>query len=674
MNANHQATSVDFEQVLTQEQQWIKTRRESAGLPTQGPVIGLAFSGGGIRSASFHLGILQALIARKSMAAIDYLSSVSGGGYIAHCWHYLNHRRSGIHEDPFARATNEANTSVLQWLRAHGKYLVDGKSTNLYTLAASILAGTLFNLLTLLPFLLVLIWLLSLPILPLDWPPMLQVFGSQELKAHSGFLLIGAMGCLSFLLFLISVPLMTFWQAENAKTAFTHNFKHRQLMGRLLQISVTTLAISIIPLIARLEDWIGLELKQETLANITGHLTYVLPLLGGGLAAFRKKLDPKIANVALASLLYGLLAFTYHVVNHTSLMQHMYVWVWCAAAPLLLWFAPINTISMHSYYAHQLARAFFPALKEERAELAINMSDIKASAGSAYPIVNTTLSAADSQHRLTRERLGINFAISPLYTGAPETGFVCTEFAHNGDMSLAQSMTTSAAAVDPDYRETANPVISFFMALLNIRLGLWTIHPRYCQHRKQPIPYRLIWREALRQRLTDQDRYVHLSDGGHFDNLAVYELLRRRCSRILVGDAGADPDMTLSDLGSIIQRAYADFGAQIDIDTQSILAQKNKRSEQCYAIGRIHYADGSQGIIIYIKSVLITGLNADLGAFAATDSSFPNDSTANQFFNEAHFDAYRALGHSALTQLFTQHNANGLSELFDKLEKPFAIH
>ena len=608
------------------------------------------------------------------MATVDYLSSVSGGGYIAHCWHYLNHVRPDIHGDPFQQATSAPKTSVLQWLRAHGKYLVDGKNTNAYTLAASILAGTLFNLFTLLPFLLMLIWLLSLPLLPLDWPPMLQLFGSQELKAHSGFLLIGAVGCLSFLLFLISIPFMTFWQTENATTAFAHNFRHRQIMGRLLQIALIAIAISIIPLVAGLEDWIGLELKHETLANMAGHLTYALPLLGGGFAAFRKNLNPKVANVAVASLLYGLLAFTYHLVNHTNLMQLAYVWAWFIAAPILMWFAPINTMSMHSYYLHQLATAFFPALRETRAELSVKMSEIEASTGSAYPIVNVTLSAADSDNRLTRERLGLNFAISPLFTGAPETAYIQTEYAHNGDMSLAQSMTTSAAAVDPDYRETANPVVSFFMALLNFRLGLWTIHPRYCQRRKQHIPYRLIWREALQRHLSDHNPFVRLSDGGHFDNLATYELLRRRCPRILVGDAGADPEMTLSDLGSLIQRAYADFGAQIDIDTTGIRTQDNKRSEQCYAIGHIHYADGSHGIMIYVKSVLIAGLNADIEAFAATDSGFPNDSTANQFFNEAHFDAYRALGQSALTQLFTQHNAKGLNELFEKLEKQLAYH
>src|ERR1700735_579509 len=45
-------------------------------------LVGVAFSGGGIRSATFNLGVLQALAELKLLHRVDYLSTVSGGGYI----------------------------------------------------------------------------------------------------------------------------------------------------------------------------------------------------------------------------------------------------------------------------------------------------------------------------------------------------------------------------------------------------------------------------------------------------------------------------------------------------------------------------------------------------------------------------------------------------------------
>jgi len=51
-------------------------------------LFGLAFSGGGIRSATFNLGVLERLEQLKLLPFVDYLSTVSGGGYIG-SW-YLN--------------------------------------------------------------------------------------------------------------------------------------------------------------------------------------------------------------------------------------------------------------------------------------------------------------------------------------------------------------------------------------------------------------------------------------------------------------------------------------------------------------------------------------------------------------------------------------------------------
>jgi predicted acylesterase/phospholipase RssA len=66
--------TLNFDAVLDDERK--------AGWPKEGKAVGLAFSGGGIRSATFNLGVIQALAEKKLLQKFDYLSTISGGGYI----------------------------------------------------------------------------------------------------------------------------------------------------------------------------------------------------------------------------------------------------------------------------------------------------------------------------------------------------------------------------------------------------------------------------------------------------------------------------------------------------------------------------------------------------------------------------------------------------------------
>src|SRR5262249_52608854 len=91
-----------FPQVLQAERAYIAERRKLAGRleqsadPASLRPIGLALSGGGIRSATFNLGILQALSRLGVLPYVDYLSTVSGGGYIGSCLSsLLSHPNNG---------------------------------------------------------------------------------------------------------------------------------------------------------------------------------------------------------------------------------------------------------------------------------------------------------------------------------------------------------------------------------------------------------------------------------------------------------------------------------------------------------------------------------------------------------------------------------------------------
>ena len=90
---------------------------------------GLCFSGGGIRSATFGLGVLQTLARLQLLNKFDYLSTVSGGGYIGSWLTAWIHRHprglDGVIED--LRVTPKTGAAEapppVQWLRNYSNYL-----------------------------------------------------------------------------------------------------------------------------------------------------------------------------------------------------------------------------------------------------------------------------------------------------------------------------------------------------------------------------------------------------------------------------------------------------------------------------------------------------------------------------------------------------------------------
>lgn len=110
----------------------IQERRRAAEVPAGAPVVGLALSGGGIRSATFSLGLLQALAKARLLRRIDYLSTVSGGGYIGSFLGaaFAREEAAGVEAKPDttrAAAVEDALSSLsgrlVSWLRENGRYL-----------------------------------------------------------------------------------------------------------------------------------------------------------------------------------------------------------------------------------------------------------------------------------------------------------------------------------------------------------------------------------------------------------------------------------------------------------------------------------------------------------------------------------------------------------------------
>ncbi|MBV1788012.1 patatin-like phospholipase family protein [Marinobacterium sp. D7] len=625
--------SNDFERVKAEELRWIEDRRRAAGVDPEQPVTGLAFSGGGIRSACFQLGILQGLSENGWIDRIDYLSSVSGGGYMAGCYQWLKHRGQGV-ADLFS-------APVLNWLRAHASYMLAGKGASSATLVAGTLASTLFSLFVLLPILLAGLWVAGLPHTRLPWPKHWHLPGADVIYGHSGYLLMlfGALVC--FIFFLISVPTMALWRASHGG-GLRYQIAVRGIMGRLIGLTIALVLLGSLPMVSQLDDSLLSLAASEQLAGLGSHLDYVIPLITGVWAMAKARMSPKLALFGLTLLLYGMAAFSYHLVFHLHIADYPLFWSWFGLAVCLATLASVNRTSIHSYYLAQLVQAFFYTGKPVAEDMPL--ADLKPNKGAPLPLINTTLSTVNSNRSLARSRMGDSFALTPLYCGNPATGFAHTAAFQSGRLSLGDAVTTSGAAVDPDTAKTANRALSILLTMLNFRLGFWVQHPRRAGLHQSHMPFWLIFKELFAKGMNETARSVHLSDGGHFENLGVYELLRRECPLIIASDAGADPQNTLSDLGSLLQRSQADFGCHIALDTKALREVQDGVHQSCFALGIIRYRSGHTGRLLYVKSALTTHSSAQVTCFSNIDAGFPNDSTANQFFDERHLDAYRELG------------------------------
>lgn len=285
------------------------------------------------------------------------------------------------------------------------------------------------------------------------------------------------------------------------------------------------------------------------------------------------------------------------------------------------------------------------------------------------PLICATLNLAQGEELAWQERKAESFTLGPRHCGSQTTGYRPTErFA--GGLSLGTATAISGAALSPNMGYHSEPAITALLTVFNVRLGAWVGNPRRTSWTRFS-PRVGLWHllhEAL-GRTNARSHYVYLSDGGHFENLGAYELIRRRCRFILLCDAGADPDFGLVDLGNLVRKVRIDLGVRIDIDVRALRPQgDDRRSARHVAVGKIRYgdvdrvggtkasdaddrqfnADNDDGILVYIKPVMTGDEPADLLNYSKLHPTFPHQSTLDQFFTESQFESYRALGYHSL--------------------------
>jgi hypothetical protein len=317
-------------------------------------------------------------------------------------------------------------------------------------------------------------------------------------------------------------------------------------------------------------------------------------------------------------------------------------------------FLNINYTSPHSFYRDQLSQVFL--VKEKGDDVisndAMKLSELReprdgGASSAPYHLINATINlGSDIQADLRGRKAGF-FLFSKHFVGSQETGWCETARMEKATphLDLGTAMAISGAAASPNMGAFTSRSISFLMMLLNVRLGYWLPNPAQVRapHRPFWVPGpRYLLKEALGW-FDTRGRYVNVSDGGHLENLGVYELLRRRCRLIIAVDGEADPRLQFGSLVTLLRFARIDLGISIDIDLEQ-LRQANGRSNAHWVQATIHYGEGETGTLLYLKSTLTGDESPYVRAYHEAHPAFPHESTANQFFTETQLEVYRALG------------------------------
>jgi hypothetical protein len=358
-------------------------------------------------------------------------------------------------------------------------------------------------------------------------------------------------------------------------------------------------------------------------------------------------------------------------------------------------FIDANKFSLHATYRNRLIRAYLAASRKKRSPNKFTGFDPgddfelhKLCSQKPLHIINAALNRVHGEELARQERKAESFTMSPLFCGSHcgsmDVGYRRSSEYGNG-ITLGTALAISGAAANPNMGYHSSPIVGFLMTLFNVRLGWWLGNPgppgaktwRRSGPRYSVGP---LFSEAL-GKTTNRCKYVNLSDGGHFENLGLYEMVLRRCHYIVVSDAGEDPECSFADLGEAVRKIRIDFGIPIEFEPMTIyprsaidsLKSANQKGHNC-AIGRIRYSvvDGDaipDGVIVYIKPACYGDEPRDIYEYFKKSLTFPHESTADQFFSESQFESYRMLGAHTIEGLCT--HCDGDFRTFDRDASPF---
>ncbi|MBF0611612.1 MAG: hypothetical protein G8345_11060 [Magnetococcales bacterium] len=730
--------------------------------------VGLAISGGGIRSATFSLGVLQYLVKTNIFSMIDYMSTVSGGGFIGSSitsWYTSfrektqiqpptdssnTHAKEGIGffrkllgkqnppalppasmtlaleppaiqdklpKFPFEHDSSQKEPVPMEHLRNYANYLTPtGDLADKLRMPAMLIRGIFINFLLILPFFL---WaaaaylfikngwgdfLHSLPLYIQNmYEQACEMVGKRFVFTIMAFAIMLIFN--TMLIMMSSNILSISWKKRNNTTRFVGNYL--LFIGIVFAMEVQPLALEWYrAIIGSLKHTTALE--AGNLVGLLGALSsiffFFVDLLKDDKTVDKtvdtKKKYSKDVVILLAYIIVPLffwIGFLYLVNLGISdpMKRNDYIhwYLWSGFGILIIGsFININRSSLHVFYRDRLSRAYLIKPRESNWRTSrpkfndtLLLSQLEC-ATAPYHLINTTLNVTKFDDDFNKQREYISrgrkadfFLFSKHWVGSELTGYCKTMDMEKADpfLDLATAMAISGAAISPNMGTFTVGPLSALMTLLNVRLGYWLPNPlalsSVATFKREPIntrkdsfgfwnwiffslasrsiwhpPRKYLFNEALGNLSVEEDAFINLSDGGHIENLGIFQLLKRQCRLIIALDSEADPKLQFEGLAATIRLARTDLHVFIEIDTSKIVEK-----EQHWAIGKIWYSKDRMGTLLYIKSSLCQQLcDPNLIYYSSRHPDFPHESTIDQFFNEEQFEAYRSLGYHIAKEVF----------------------
>jgi hypothetical protein len=738
----------------------------------------LAISGGGIRSASFALGVIQTFLnetpgnapadsSETCFDRFDYMSTVSGGGYIGGAVSWLKHHfdkggnwrtylgasnlgaRSAEFQADGVAGVDDSRFTWLDFFRQHGNYLKPSSFSTMSLIGVA-LRGMLITLSVYTAILALMLWAMQAAgVLPppshapawadhpqriesillflgliaggafllfgiaswlgsiptratmfIGWvPPLLFVIAGVWLlfRNPDGSLAINAEGlywrwpvAAGFLVAAGACLILLWWAKDDYDQArvgshVVHKWQYRvriiyqQVLGPLL--TGLTLLVAV---------WSVTHVYHLVGGAFSAGLSSSLLGVAGAIYQFIAGRDKKSTSSSFSTLrilltsvllVYGILLVAYSVVQagegHPVAMFGIDVplLVIIGVAGVLAGFiVNANYIGIGRMYRDRLMELFMPdkeAIRENQWRRAGNADQFdiaKLCNEDGTPqrpmhLVNCNVVMVGARQDRFRGRGGDSFVLSPRFCGSSANGWLDTSKLGDGHFTLATAVAASGAAASPHAGVagrgiTRNPLVSLLLSLTNVRLGYWIRNPRASQEPKEWhkwFPPNLL-APGIRQGLfgsgtTENAFFIELTDGGHFDNTGLYELIRRRVKIIVLSQGSQDVNYSMDDLANTIQRVRVDFGVHIRFTSETYPLDAIRPAElgsvvkRGWALGTIKYpGTDKQGILLYLQASPIGGMNADTVSYWRRNVDFPNQTTADQFFDEEQLEAYRELG------------------------------
>lgn len=691
--------AVSLDKVMENEHALIRARRATLWPPTttMAPpradessaklaTWGLCLSGGGVRSSSVGLGALQALQGMGLLRFIDYLSTVSGGGWAAAAW--LS-RWTSASAPPFARPgaprTTESCPQHLHELTRRVDYLRAGGFWSGVDMTVALFRGPVCHGL-----------MFPVPLalcIGLGVAEALCRVGTTETgdgiqlfyKTLTVLLLLG--------IALLVVGTVSLGRDQSWTSPSDLRILARHVFAGVGLILATPCVIAIL----------ALGLEDRSLLSLVPLLGSAATMLGGlysmvGRSSIKvsSRMTRRLASAILGMTVIGLPLLGAVLVARLSLdLQDHGRWTLLfaahsgiAIAGMLHVMYPINPASLGTWFSRRVALAFLAGGPDG------NPLPDQDPPPAHWPVhlVSTTISTLPNDPRVPIPRdapepliEGQPFTIGPSHVG-PMLDPQGSPYAHRGWLPastflaanalrpLERRVGLSGAVLAPMMgRYTPGPVRALF-TLFNLRMGRWVWMNGTAGRGSPPDPSPaalFLWKEAFGQTLSTEP-WQYLSDGGHFENLGAFDLLARRCDLIIVIDAEYDPQRSFEALTRLQHLAFQQLNTRVEIELEGLKCDETGLSRRTAAVGTVFYPPEGEngeaaqrtGTFVYIKSSLDGTEAPFIRSYRTRNPEFPHLATSQQDFRPEDFEAYRNLGYR-----ITREALRGPSEVEDRLRQ-----